>query len=157
MAQKRSLITLTDEQVIAWHRHHSMVLHGYALTLALKAGLSPAEAAGIFVEPWKSGRADFPSQVTDQVLEQQARQTAEVSALAYGEEHVEVERQDDTWLVKVVIAHREPLERYGASLERHIQWVAEQLRQVCEPKGIACTIWLDEDRQYMRFSRRAGS
>jgi hypothetical protein len=45
MTQKRSFITLSDEQIFAWYQHHVQVLHGYALALALKAGLSPAEAA----------------------------------------------------------------------------------------------------------------
>jgi hypothetical protein len=51
MTQKRSLITLSNDQAIAWYQHHVQVLHGYALALALKAGLSPAEAATTFVEP----------------------------------------------------------------------------------------------------------
>src|ERR1700730_4241479 len=51
MTQKRSFITLSDEQTLAWYQHHVQVLHGYALALALKAGLSPAEAARLW-ENW---------------------------------------------------------------------------------------------------------
>lgn len=152
MTQKRSFITLSAEQTIAWYQHHVLVLHGYALALALKAGLSPAEAASVFVEPWHNHRVSLQSQATTQLLEQQARQIAEVSALTYGEEHVHVEQQDDIWLVKVAIPDHEPLERYGTSLEVHTQWVAEQLRQVCEPKGIACLVWLEHDIQYTQLS-----
>lgn len=156
MTQKRSFVTLSDEQTLAWYQHHFQVLHGYALALALKAGLSPAEAANVFVEPWQSGKALLPSQATARVLEQQARQIAEVSALTYGEEHIHVEQQDHAWRVQVTIPDREPLERYGASLELHTQWVAEQLRQVCEPKGILCSVWLENDMQHIQLSLRIG-
>ena len=147
MQEKRSLITLSDEQSIAWYQHHVQVLHGYALALALKAGLSPAEAATAFVEPWHGDRAPLHSQATLQLLEQQAAQIGEILALTHGEEHVHAERYDDTWRVEVTVVDRELLERYGASLEHHTQWIAEQLRQVCEPKGILCSVWLDPQRQ----------
>ncbi|MBA2284043.1 MAG: hypothetical protein H0W02_01020 [Ktedonobacteraceae bacterium] len=152
MTQKRSYITLSAEQTIDWYQHHILVLHSYALALALKAGLSPAEAARVFVEPWHNSGISLQSQATAQLLEQQARQIAEVSALTYGEEHVHVEQQDDIWLIKVVIPDHEPLERYGPSLEVHTQWAAEQLRQVCDPKGIACSIWLENNIQYTQLS-----
>lgn len=154
MTQKPPLITLTAEQRISWYQHHVCVLHGYALALALKAGLSPEEAASFFVEPWHSARASQASQATDQMLEQQARQAAEVLALTYGAEHVQVEHQGETWLVKAIIVDCEPLERYGASLELHARWTAEQLRQVCEPKGILCSTWLARDTQHLQFSLR---
>ena len=156
MTQKRSFITLSDEQMIAWYQHHVQVLHGYALALALKAGLSPAEAARAFVEPWHGGRVPLPSQATPQMLEQQARQIAEVLALTHGEEHVHAERQDATWKVEVVVGDREPLERYGASLEFHTQWIAEQLRHVCEPKGIRCSVWLEPERPSLQLSLQIG-
>ncbi len=156
MTQKRSFITLSDEQTIAWYQHHVQVLHGYALALALKAGLSPAEAATAFVEPWHGGRASLPSQATLQILEQQARQIAEVLALTHGEEHVQVEHQGDTWRVEVTMVDREPLERYGASLEIYTQWVAEQLRHVCEPKGLRCSVWLDQETQSLHLSLQIG-
>ncbi len=156
MTRKHSFVTLSDEQTLAWYQHHVQVLHGYALALALKAGLSPAETARVFVEPWHAGLASLPSEATVQILEQQARQTAEILALTHGEERVHVERQGDTWLVEVTIADREPLERYGASLEIHTQWVAEQLRLVCEPKGIRCSVWLDQETQSLHLSLQAG-
>lgn len=152
MTQKRSFITLSDEQTIAWYQHHVLVLHGYALALALKTGLSPAQAARVFVEPWHSNRSSLPSQATTQILEQQARQIAEVLALTYGENHVQAESQDASWLVKVAIPDTEPFERYGASLEFHVQWVAEQMHEVCEPKGIDCSAWLEKNTLYVRLS-----
>jgi hypothetical protein len=154
MTEKRSLITLSDQQAIAWYQHHLLVMHGYALSLALKAGLSPVEAASIFVEPWHSNRSSIHSQATAQILEQQARQIAEVSALTYSE-HVQLVQQGQSWLVQVTIADPEPLERSGASLEHYTQWVKEQLRQVCEPKGILCRVWLDHDRLYIQLSLQA--
>lgn len=156
MSQKRSFIMLSDEQTLAWYQHHVQVLHGYALALALKAGLSPAEAARVFVKPWHAGLASLPSQATVQILEQQARQTAEILALTHGEEHIHVEHRDDTWLVEVTIGDREPLERYGASLEIHTLWIAEQLRLICEPKGIRCSVWLDQATQSLHLSLQAG-
>jgi hypothetical protein len=72
--------------------------------------------------------------------------------LEAAEEHVQLAQQDHNWLVQVTIADAEPLERYGASLELHTQWVAEQLRQVCEPKGILCRVWHDQDKQYIQLS-----
>src|SRR5258708_4714707 len=72
MTQKRSFITLSDEQSLAWYQHHVQVLHGYALALALKAGLSSAEAARLW-ENWHGGRASQPSQATLQMVEQQAK------------------------------------------------------------------------------------
>lgn len=152
MTQKRSFITLTAEQSIAWYQHHVMVMHGYALALALKAGLSPAEAARVFVEQGCSGGGTLRLQATAQVLERQAWQIAEVLALTYGEEYVRVEQEGEVWLVRVEIVDREPFERYGASVELHTQWVAEQLRQICEPKGIVCAVWLDGNVQCTRLS-----
>ena len=124
MSEKGSLIRLSNEQIIAWYQEHVQVMHGYALALALKAGLSAAEAARAFVEPWHVGHASVPTRATVEVLEQQARQIAEVLALTHGEEHVHVEQQDDTWLVGVTIVDSEPFERYGVSLEIHTDWVA---------------------------------
>lgn len=51
---------------------------------------------------------------------------------------------------------RELLERYGASLESHTQWIAEQLRHVCEPKGIRCSARLDSERQTFHLTLQAG-
>jgi hypothetical protein len=152
MQEQRSLITLSHEQSIAWYQHHVQVLHGYALALALKAGLSPAEAATAFVGPWHGDRAPLQSQATLQLLEQQAAQIGEILALTHGEEYVRAERYDDTWKVEVTVVDREPLERYGVSLELHTQWIADQLRQVCEPKGILCSVWLDPHRQSFQVS-----
>ena len=155
MTQKRSFITLSDEQIFAWYQHHVQVLHGYALALAHKAGLSPAEAARLW-ENWHGGRASQQSQATLQIVEQQAKQIAEVLALTHGEEHVHIEHQGDTWWVEVTGLDREPFERYGASLEIHTQWVAEQLRLVCEPKGICCSAWLDQETQSLHLSLQVG-
>ena len=155
MSQKHSLITLSDDQIIAWYQHHVQVLHGYALALALKAGLSQAEAARVFIEPWHTSRPSFPSQATPQIVETQAEQTAEILALTHGEEHIHVAHREDTWLVQVMIDDREPFERYGASLESLTQWIAEQLRLVCKPKGIRCSVWLEHEPQSLHISLQA--
>lgn len=153
MNRQHSLITLSNEQTIAWYQHHVYVLHGYALALAFKAGLSPAEAAAVFVEPWHDGGSvPLPVQVTPQILEQQARQIAEVFALTHGEEQVQVACQDETWSIEVTVSDCEPFERYGASLEMHTQWIAEQLRHVCEPKGILCSVQMDSERVSLHLS-----
>src|SRR5262245_32510547 len=140
MSRKHSFVTLSEEQTLSWYQHLVQAQHGYALALALKAGLSPEEAARLW-ENWHGGTAQA-SQVTLERLERQSEQIAEVFALTHGEEHVHLEQQDETWLVEVTISDREPLERYGASLELYTQWVAEQVRLVCEPKGIRCSVWL---------------
>ncbi|HEY7349287.1 MAG TPA: hypothetical protein VH599_13315 [Ktedonobacterales bacterium] len=149
MKEKRSLITLSDEQTIAWLQHHVQVLHGYALALALKAGLSPAEAAATFVEPGHGDRADLHPPAS---LQLQARQIAEALALTHGAEHVHVQHHDNTWSVQVTVIDREPFERYGASLEMHTQWIAEQVRHVCEPKGIRPSVWLDQETLSLHLS-----
>ena len=154
MSQKHSFVTLSEEQILAWYQHLVQVLHGYTLALALKAGLSPAEAARLW-ENWQGSRTSQVSHATLEMLERQAEQIAEVFALTHGEEHVRIEQQDETWLVEVTIADREPLERYGASLEFYTQWVAEQLRLVCEPKGIGCSVWLDQETPSLHLSLQA--
>ena len=157
MTQKRPFITLSDEQTLVWYQHHVQVLHGYALALALKAGLSPAEAAKFWCEShWHGGHASLQPSATLQLLEQQARQIAEVLALTHGEEHVHAEQQGDAWRVEITMIDREPLERYGASLEIHAQWIAEQLRHVCEPKGMLCSVWLDQETQSLHLSLQIG-
>lgn len=155
MTQKRSLITLSHEQTLAWYQHHVQVLHGYALALALKAGLGPEEAATVFVEPWHGAQTPFQSQATPQLLERQAGQIAEVLALTHGEEYVHVEQEGDSWQVEVTVVDREPLERYGASLEIHARWIAEQLRHVCQPKGIDCSVRVDPATQSLHLSLQA--
>ena len=154
MSRKHSFVTLSEEQTLAWYQHLVQGLHGYTLALALKAGLSPAEAARLW-ENWHGGRTTQPSQATLEMVESQAEQIAEVFALTYGEEHVQIEQQDETWLVEVTIADREPLERYGTSLELYTQWVAEQVRLVCEPKGIRCSVWLDQETPSLHLSLQA--
>ncbi|EFH80938.1 hypothetical protein [Ktedonobacter racemifer] len=155
MSRKHSFVTLSEEQTLAWYQHLVQALHGYTLALTLKAGLSPAEAARLW-ENWHGGRTSQPSQATLEMVEQQAEQIAEVFALTHGEEHVQIEQQDEAWLVEVTIADREPLERYGASLELYTQWVAEQMRLVCEPKGIRCSVWLDQETPSLHFSLLVG-
>ncbi len=152
MIPPRSLITLTEEQTIVWYQQHIQVLHGYALALSLKAGLSPAEAATFFVTLWHEDYASLQSQATPTMLEQQARQIAEVLALTYGDACLALEREGENWLVKVDLALHEPLERYGVSLEYYIQWVAHQLHLVCEAKGILCTVWLEGESQLIRLA-----
>lgn len=144
MAHKYASVNLSDEQVRAWYQHHIQILHGYALALGLKAGLTPAETARVFVEPWQANRAALPSDANVYLLGQQAGQVAEILALTYGAERVRFEQQNASWVVAVTILDCEPLERYGVSLEEYTQWVAEQLRLVCEPKGICCSVWLDQ-------------
>ena len=157
MQEKPSFNKLSDEQTIAWYQHHMQVLHSYALALALKAGLSPVEAARFFVEPWHANHHATSARPTAQLLEQQAKQVASVSALSHGEEQVHLEQQERGWLVEVTIVDREPLERYSVSLEVYTQWVGEQLRQVCELKGIRCAVWLDQDVQFIQLSLQADS
>lgn len=144
MDRERSFVTLSQEQTLAWYQHLVQALHGYTLALALKAELSPAEAAKLW-ENWHGSRVMQPSPATFQVVEQQAEQMAEVFALTYGERHVQIEHQNETCLVEVTIPDREPLERYGASLEFYTQWVAEQVRLICEPKKIHCSVRLDPE------------
>jgi hypothetical protein len=144
MSRKRSFVTLSEEQTLAWYQHLVQAQHGYTLALALKAGLSPEEAARLW-ENRHGSRTSQPSQATIEIVERQAEQIAEVFALTYGEKYVQIEQQDETWLVEVTIADREPLECYGASLDLYTQWVAEQVRLVCEPKGIRCSVWLDQE------------
>src|SRR5260370_42251874 len=75
MTQEVSFDTFPTEQAIAWLRHHTAVMHAYAFALAQKAGLSPAEAAHLFVDPWHASMPPQPS-ATAEILEQQARQIA---------------------------------------------------------------------------------
>jgi hypothetical protein len=152
MSQKYSFVTMSEEQTLAWYQHNVQMMQGYALALALKAGLSPAEAATVFVEPWHGARAPLQPQATLQILEQQARQIAEVMALTHGEEHIYVEQQDEAWLVEVSEFDREPFERYGTSLEIYSQWIEEQLRHICESKGMRCSVWLDQETQSLHLS-----
>jgi hypothetical protein len=157
MPQKRSFVTLSAEQTLTWYQHHMQVMHGYALALGLRAGLSLAEIARTFVEPWLAVPASLPSVATAQSLQQQALQIAEVLALTYGEERVRVARRDDTWTIEVTIADREALERYGAGLELHVQWLAEQLRLVCEQKAIRSSVWQDPEKPSLHISLSLGS
>src|SRR5262245_18395624 len=124
MTQDRFFNTFTDEQTLAWFRHHIAVMHGNALALAQKAGLSPVEAAGLFGGPCLS-RASFPSPATEQILERQAKQIAGVFALTHAEPCIHVEHQGNTWLITAMILDREALEHYSASLECHTHWMAE--------------------------------
>ena len=156
MTQERSSNTFTGEQALAQLKHFAAVWQGYAFALARKAGIGPREAAALFVEPYLSNTF-FPPLATEQMLEQQARQIAGTLALTHEEQSLHLELQGDTWLLKATIPDREALERYGVALEWHTQWLAEQLRFVCEPKGIACSAWLDENTQYIRLSRQPAS
>jgi len=151
MAQNNTFASFTDKETIEWLRHHMIVMHGYALALAQKAGLSAAEAAQLFVELLLSSNSLLAS-TTPQLLEQQAMQNAEVLALTYGEQQVSVERNGEVWLVKARISDKESLERYGTSLDFHALWLAEQLRLVCEPKGINCKVWLVDEMLYIQLS-----
>ena len=51
MSENPPIVTLPPDQMIAWYRHRVQVLQGYALALALRAGLSPEEAATVFIDP----------------------------------------------------------------------------------------------------------
>lgn len=77
---------------------------------------------------------------------------AEVLALTYREQRVNVERNGEIWLVKAQILDNESLTRYGASLDFHTQWLAEQIRLVCEPKSINCKVWLIDDILHIQLS-----
>ena len=151
MTQDRSFNTFTSEQTLTLLKHFAAIWQGYAFALAQKAGLGPVETARLFVEPYLSS-ASFPSLATEQTLEQQARQIAGTLVLTHEEQSLHIEHQGDVWLLKAIIPDREALERYGVSLEWHTQWLAEQLRLVCEPKGITCAVWLEENAQYIRLS-----
>jgi hypothetical protein len=141
MTENNSSTSFTPEEAIEWLRHHVLVMQGYAFALAQKAGLTVGDAAHLFVEPLLATPSSWPTP-TSQVLEQQAIQSATVLALTYGQEQVHREQHDNSWLLKATLTqvHRENLERYGASLEFHTQWLAEQLRLVCEPKNIHSTV-----------------
>ena len=151
MAQNTTFASFTDQETIEWLRHHMIVMHGYALALAQKAGLSGAEAAQLFVEPLLAS-ASLLLSTTLQLPEQQAMQNAAVLALTYGEQQVSVERNSEVWLVKAQLSDNEGLTRYGASLDFHTQWLAEQLRLVCEPKSINCKVWLIDDKLHIQLS-----
>lgn len=150
MAQNNTFGSFTDNETIEWLRHHMIVMHGYALALAQKAGLNATEAAQLFVEPLLSSISW--SSATPQLLEQQAMQNAAVLALTYGEQQVNVEKNGEVWLVKAQLSDNESLMRYGASLDFHTQWLAEQLRLVCEPKNMSCKVWLIDDELHIQLS-----
>ena len=152
MSENPPIVTLPPDQMIAWYQHHVQVLQGYALALALRAGLSPEEAATVFIDPWHAAFASLPSSVTPHLLEVQAGQAAEVLALTYGMENVRVYQQEKTWLIEVTDIDPEPCERYGVSLELHSRWIAEQLRPICEAKGIHSSVWLEPERPTLHLS-----
>ncbi|GCE12453.1 hypothetical protein [Tengunoibacter tsumagoiensis] len=153
MTEQHVSIALTDEQIIAWYQHHTQVWQGYALALALQAGLSPTQAARIFVDPWLMNTThSIRTQANPQILEQQARQTAEVLSLTYGEDHIHLKSQNENWLITITDIDLEPLERYGVSYKTHIEWIQAQLQLVCEPKGINCSVQMDQKSVSLRFS-----
>jgi len=144
--------TASAEQALPWLQHHILAWTGYAFALAQQAGLSPEEAARLFMQPMLNEK-----QTTFQAdavrLEQQAMQNAVIMAAIHGASNVHLERDEDTWLLKIVVTDvKQELETWGVSLEFFARWLGEQARLIGEPKGIVYTTWLDGETLSMQLS-----
>ena len=149
--------TASVEQAQPWLQHHIIAWSSYAFALARQAGLGPEEAARFFMQPiLDEGQATF--QADAERLEQQARQNALIMAAFHGANNVQLERDGETWLLKIATTEvRAELEPRNIPLEFFARWLGEQSRLIGEPKGIAYITWLEGDSLCMQLTLAAKS
>jgi hypothetical protein len=147
---------MPEEQAMVWLQHHITTWTGYAFALAQKASLSPEEAARMFMEPLRA-YVGSQTQADSQLLEQQAKQSAATMALMHGQNNVQLDHDEDRWLMKTIItAEKQNLQQWGVSVEFFTRWLGEQARLVGEPKGIVYTTWLEDDMLYIQLTLQPG-
>ncbi len=144
MTQEVLFERLTQEETNALLQQKLTIFTGYAFALAQKAGLTPEEAAQFFMEPHRADYATTSTSISrDEILEQQARSSAVSMAVSHGNNNVQLEHDNDTWVIKVMLMQDKPiLEQWGVSLEFLTRWLGEQARLIGEPKGVVYTCWL---------------
>ncbi len=137
--------TMTQEETNKLLQQRVTMFTGYAFALAQKVGLTPEEAAQFFMEPHRADYATPSTSISrDEILEMQARNSAMSMAVSHGGSNVQLESDNDTWLVKVMLAQdKSIIEQWGISLEFLARWLGEQARLIGEPKGVVYTCWLD--------------
>jgi hypothetical protein len=99
------------------------------------------------MEPHRADYTAIPNSTShEEILEQQARSSAVSMAVSHGGNNVQLERDNDTWLIKVMLEQDKLIvEQWGISLEFLARWLGEQARPIGVPKGIVYTCWLDGD------------
>lgn len=145
MTQVVPFATMTQEETNKLLQQRVTMFTGYAFALAQKAGLTPEEAAQFFMEPHRVDYTTTSNSIShDEILEQQAKSSVLSMVVSHGSSNVQLERDNDAWLVKVILTQDKPiLEQWGTSLEFLACWLGEQARLIGEPKGITYTCWLD--------------
>lgn len=144
--------TVAAEQMLPWLQHHILAWTGYAFALAQRAGLTPEVAAQIFMSPIiDAGQVTFQADAAS--LEQQAMQNAVIMSAFHGANNVHLERDGDTWLLKIATAAiKQELELWGVFLDFFALWLGEQARLIGEPKGIVYTSWLEDETLYLQLT-----
>jgi hypothetical protein len=131
-----------------------MTFSGYAFGLAQRAGLSPEEAARLFVE---RAHAGVPSAERDATAEEVARWVVR-NALALQMIHgqVTVRRDGDVWTMIVNVTDDAPsLEAWGAGLDFWLGWLAEQTRLISAHHGFESSVWREDADVHLRFAPRS--
>ncbi len=145
MTQAVPFETMTQEETNELLQQRVTMFTGYAFALAQKAGLTPEEAAQFFMEPHRIDDSTLPDSISrKEILEQQARSSAVSMVVSHGSSSVQLEHDNDTWLIKVIFTQDKLiLEQWGVSLEFLARWLGEQARLIGESKGVVYTCWLD--------------
>ena len=156
MSQEVPIETMTLEETIVLLQQRLTMFTGYAFALAQKAGLTPEEAAQMFMESHRTSNATLSSSA--EMLEQQAQSNAISMAVSNGRSNVRLERDANRWLIKILLTQDRPIiEQWGASLAFLARWLQEQARLIGEPKGIAYKCWLDGEVLHVALVLRSES
>lgn len=148
------LAVLPAEQGVHTLQMHHITWTGYAYALAQRANLTPEEAARLFMQAM-TPYVVANSSADAAVLEQQARQAAEMMALLHGHANVLLEQTGEVWSLRTTLTElKEGLAIWGIPLEFFARWMGEQARLVGESKGIDYQTWLDGKTLYMQLALR---
>ena len=139
MIQSIQIEALPPDQQIESLRHHVLMFTGYALFMAAKMGLSPDEAATLFMQPLL-----ISTRVVS--LEDQAKGDALRISMIHGSENVSLHREDLGWLIQIRIGDdKSILEQWGAPVSFWAAWLDQQSQLISKAKGIKYVIWLESD------------
>lgn len=137
------------EEKVERLRYHWTHYVGYAFALAQRAGMSPEEAARLWMEPFLSGREERPER-TPQELERWVRENAAAMQIFHG--NARLEREGNIWIMRVSLEEdRQNLELWGAALDFFGRWAGEQVRLLGTVQGFKARGWLEGETMCFRF------
>lgn len=153
MADRVQFTSMSIAEAVERLRIHGRLFMAYAMALAQRAGLSPAEAADLFMRPLLADAAPIEDAGTADEMQRWLQLEAAAMEAVHGE--ATLERAGMAWTMTInVAADLAWLQPWNASAEYWAAWLEEHFERVAARHGAVVTASLEDSELRLIFMPR---